>query len=40
MSRTKENQKRSISQLPEQVNYGTQPEERVEDYDWDEDIMV
>ena len=42
MSRTIENQKWS-SQFSEQVNYGTQPEERVEefeDYDWDEDRMV
>ena len=38
-----ESESQHNSQLSEQVNYGTQPEERVEsivDYDWDEDQKI
>ena len=38
-----ESESQHNSQLSEQVNYGTQPEERVEsivDYDWDENQKI
>ena len=38
-----ESESQHSSQLSEQVNYGTQPEERMEsivDYDWDEDRKI
>ena len=38
-----ESESQHSSQLPDQVNYGTQPEERIEsfvDYDWDQDQKI